>query len=149
MKHTIIGAAVALSFLVAGIAQAAPQSQTDASVAVTAPRATYALGASEFNDFANAYALSNGQVAKFTQQGNHYFIQLKSTLRSMQRDESNGQRIVSTRLRPVGPGRFVTDTGAELQFREQGDEVTISNFERLPSAKVAANVSNVMMIARR
>lgn len=151
MKKSFIGAAAALSMIVAALVPAAAQAQSDqASVPVKAPRtATYALGANEFTDYANVYKLSNGQVAKFTQQGNHYFVQLKRSLRDMQRDESMGQMGVAARLRPVGPGQFVTDSGAQLQFRAEGDEVAIDNFERLPAAKVAASQVNVQMIARR
>ena len=106
-------------------------------------------GAGEFNEFAHAYALANGQVAQFTQRGNHYYVQLKGTYRELQRDERNGRKPGATRLRAVGPGAFVTDSGAELSFRDQGDEVTINGFERLPDARVAANQVNVKMIARR
>ena len=151
MNKSFIGAAaVVLSILAPFSAQAQTQAQADqASVAVTASRQSYTLGAGEFSDFANAYKLSNGQVAQFTQRGNHYYVQLKGTYRELQRDERNGRKPGATRLRAVGPGAFVTDSGAELSFRDQGDEVTISGFERLPDARVAANQRNVQMIARR
>lgn len=131
-------------------AQTQAQSQSDqASVSVTAPRQSYTLGANEFSEFANTYALSNGQVAQFVQRGNHYYVQLKDTLRSMQRADGGSGKLVPTRLRPIGPGAFVTDSGAELSFRDHGDEVRISGFERLPDARVAASEINVQMIARR
>lgn len=151
MNKSIIGAAaVVLSILAPFAAQAQTQAPSDqASVSVTAPRQSYSLGAGEFNDFANTYTLSNGQVAQFTQRGNHYYVQLKGTNRELQRDERIGQKLASTRLRPIGPGAFVTDSGAELTFADQGDEVTISGFERLPDARVAAHQTNVQMIARR
>jgi hypothetical protein len=154
MKKSFIGAAAIVLSILAPFAAAQEatqiQAQPDqATVAVTAPRATYALGANEFSEFANTYALSNGQVAQFVQRGNHYYVQLKDTLRSMQRAENSSRKMVSTRLRPVGPGAFVTDSGAELSFRDNGDEVRISGFERLPEARVAANQMNVQMIARR
>jgi hypothetical protein len=76
-------------------------------------------------------------------------VQLKNTVRSMQRAENSTQKVVATRLRPVGPGAFVTDSGAELTFRDNGEEVRISGFERLPEARVAAAQTNVLMIARR
>ena len=151
MNKSFIGAAaVVFSVLASFSVQAETRPQADqASVAVTAPRQSYTLGAGEFSEFANAYKLSNGQVAQFTQRGNHYYVQLKGTYRELQRDERSGQHQVATRLRAVGPGAFVTDGGAELTFREQGDEVAISGFERLPDARVAANQTNVQMIARR
>lgn len=151
MNKSFIGAAaLALSILAPFSAQAQAPAQPDqASVAVTAPRQSYTLGIGEFNEFANTYVLSNGQVAQFTQRGNHYFVQLKDSYRSQQRADGTAQRMVSTRLRAIGPGAFVTDSGAELSFRDHGDEVTINGFERLPAARVAANLTNVQMIARR
>lgn len=151
MNKSFIGAAaVVLSILAPFAAQAqAPVQADQPSVAVTAPRHSYTLGAGEFNEFANAYVLDNGQVAQFTQRGNHYFVQLKNSYRTLQRDEGSAKQFVSTRLRATGPGTFVTDSGAELSFRDHGDEVTISGFERLPDARVAANQTRVQMIARR
>jgi hypothetical protein len=149
MKKSIIGAAVILGFLIPAAAQAQSQAQDQASVSVTAPRQSYTLGVDEFRDFANTYSLSNGQVAQFVQRGNHYYVHLKDTLRSMQRSENSVQRPAATRLRPIGPGAFVTDSGAELTFRDHGEEVRISGFERLPAARVAANQTDVLMVARR
>ncbi len=151
MKKSFIGAAVVLSFLIPAAAQAQSPAQTQdqASISVTAPRQSYTLGANEFTEYANMYALSNGQVAQFVQRGNHYYVQLKDTVRSMQRAENSTRKMVATRLRPVGPGAFVTDSGAELSFRDNGEEVRISGFERLPEARVAAAQTNVLMVARR
>ena len=151
MNKSFIGAAaIAFSILAPFSAQAqAPVQPDQASIAVTAPRQSYSLGVGEFNEFANTYVLSNGQVAQFTQRGNHYFVQLKDSYRSQQRADGSAQRVVATRLRATGPGAFVTDSGAELSFRDNGDEVRISGFERLPEARVAVNQMNVQMIARR
>ncbi|QGZ39802.1 hypothetical protein IP92_02113 [Pseudoduganella flava] len=158
MKNSFISASAAVSILVAALVPAAAHAQNDApTVPVKAARtattattaSTYAMQANEFADYANTYRLSNGQVAKFTQQGNHYFVQLKSSLAALQRDESKGPVGISTKLRPIGPGQFVTDSGTQLQFRNDGEEVVIDNFERLPAAKVAASQVNVQMIARR
>ncbi|WP_338767246.1 hypothetical protein [Massilia sp. METH4] len=155
MNKSFIGAAAVVLGLLAPFAaqaqtQAQRQAQADqASVSVTAPRQSYTPGVGEFNEFANTYVLTNGQAAQFVQRGNHYYVQLKDSVRSMQRSEHNGLKIVSTRLRPVGPGAFVTDSGAELTFHDHGDEVRISSFERLPAARVAANETKVQMIARR
>ncbi|QBE64339.1 hypothetical protein [Pseudoduganella lutea] len=152
MNKSIIGAAAVILAILSPFAAAqapASQAQDQASVSVTAPRQSYTLGVNEFSEFANSYSLSNGQVARFVQRGNHYYVQLKDTLREMQRADSSVRTIVSTRLRPIGPGTFVTDSGAELTFRDHGDEVRISGFERLPQSRVAANDVNVQMIARR
>ncbi len=150
MKKSIIGATAALCILSAGLVSAAGQSQPDQSIAVPAPaRSTYTLGANEFTEYAYAYQLSNGQVARFSQQGNHYYVVLKGSLDMLKRDESFGHAGTPTRLRPIGPGLFVTDKGTQMRFADQGDQVTISNFERLPAAKVASASRDVQMIARR
>lgn len=153
MKKSLIGAAVVLGMLAPLATVHAQEPSTvrpdGASVAVTAPRPSYTPGAGEFAEFANTYALGNGQVARFVQRGNHYHVQLEDSLRALQRADSSGRSIVSTRLHPVGPGAFVTDSGAELRFGEHGDEVAISGFERLPRARVAGAQTDVRMVARR
>lgn len=155
MKKLFIGAVVAFGTLapfaaVQAQAQEPAQARPDqASVAVTAPRPSYSPAAGEFAEFANTYALGNGQVARFVQRGNHYYVQLQDSLRALQRADNSSRSPVSTRLHPVGPGVFVTDSGAELTFREHGDEVAISGFERLPQARVAAAQTGVQMVARR
>lgn len=145
-KSCIGAAAIALGMLASFAAQAHADQP---SVAVTAARQAYTPGVGEFSEFAHGYALANGQVAQFTQRGNHYYVQLKSSYRPLHREDATGQKFLSTRLRPVGPGAFVTDDGAELTFRDNGEEVLISGFERLPHAVVAASERNVQMIARR
>jgi hypothetical protein len=147
MNKSFIGAAaVALGILASFGAQA----QSDGtSVAVTAERQSYRMGVNEFSEFANTYVLTNGQVARFIQRGNHYYVQLKDSARVVPGFENGGPRTVSTRLRPVGPNAFVTDSGAELTFHDHAEEVRISGFERLPAARVAANSTNVQMVARR
>ncbi|WP_338767255.1 hypothetical protein [Massilia sp. METH4] len=147
MNKSFIGAA---AIAIGVLASFAAQAHSDkASVPVTAARQAYTPGAGEFTEFANTYALANGQVVQFTQRGNHYYVQLKSAYRPLHREDGTGQKFLSTRLRPVGPGAFVTDGGAQLTFRDGGDEVRIDGFERLPEARVAANERNVQMIARR
>jgi hypothetical protein len=146
MKKSLIGMAVVVSILVPAAALAQP---AEPSVPVSAARTSYALGAGEFAGYATTYALKNGQVVQFAQRGNHYFVQLKSSARALHREDATGQQYVSTRLRPIGPGTFVTDGGAELTFAQDGEELRISHFERLPEARVAAAQTNVMMVARR
>jgi hypothetical protein len=147
MKKSFIGMA---AIVLGNLASLSAQADTgQASVAVTAARQTYTPAAGEFSAFAHGYALANGQVAQFTQRGNHYYVQLKSAYRALHREDATGQKFLSTRLRPAGPGAFVTDDGAELTFRDDGEELRISGFERLPDARVAASERNVLMIARR
>jgi hypothetical protein len=147
MHKSFIGAAAVALGIIASFPAQAHSDQP--SVPVTAARQAYTPGAGEFSEFAHTYALANGQVAQFTQRGNHYYVQLKSAHRPLHREDATGRKFLSTRLRPVGPGAFVTDSGAELTFRDSGEEVRIDGFERLPDARVAASETNVLMIARR
>lgn len=148
MKKSFISAAAAIAIL-GTIAVPAVHAQ-DTSVPVPAPaRSSYAPGAAEFLDYAHTYQLSNGQVAEFTQQGSRYYVQVKGSLEALKREQSRGHATGVTQLRPVGPGAFVTDKGTQLRFADEGEQVAISNFERLPAAKVAVAAINVQMIARR
>lgn len=150
MNISLVGAAVvALGIFAALPTQAQSQPSGQASVTVTAPHQSYTPGAGEFRDFANTYVLGNGQVVQFAQRGNHYYVQLKSAYRPLHREDRTGQQFVATRLRPVGPGAFVTDSGATLTFGDGGEEVAITGFERLPEARVAAGQANVLVVARR
>jgi hypothetical protein len=77
--------------------------------------------------------LSNGQKLAFTQSGNHYYAQV-----------DQGKRV---RIRAVSDNEFYTEQGARIVFREYGEEVGISNFEKLPMAQVLP--ANTMVVARR
>ena len=70
---------------------------------------------------------------QFTQSGNHFFTQV-----------DKGKRV---RILPVAINEFVTEQGTRIVFREYGDEVGISNFEKLPMAEILP--ANTMVVARR
>lgn len=138
MKHVLTRAVAALSMTVAGLAAAAPQT-ADTTVPVPAARATYQLAAHEFDDYAYSYRLGNGQVAEFTTEDNRQYVVVRDHGMTQTMHALQAKRATPVQLLAVAPGKFVTRSGVELSFGNDGEMVTIANFERLPAAKVAAD----------
>ena len=55
-----------------------------------------------------------------------------------------GRRV---RVIPVSNKEFISEEGARIVFRDYGEEVGISNFEKLPMAQILP--ANTMVVARR
>jgi hypothetical protein len=106
----------------------------DATVKIPAPQGSIKLHRSGFDDFANRYALSNGNTIKFTQSGGHYWGRLALEDR--------------VELFPIASNVFVTAAGTRVEFRDKGEEVVIENYERLPMS-VAMKEINVRVVAAR
>lgn len=142
MQKSLIAAVFALSAIAAG-AHAAPQSATDTNQgSVQIKRApAYDMNKAEFLDYAFSYRLENGQVVEFSEDGGRYFAQL----RGPNRFEYN-----RVEMFPVDAQTFVTGNGARIAFRDEGNTVGVSNFERLPNGRLAAKLpSGTIMLARR
>ena len=131
MKKLMMLSAVA-ALLVGGSALAA--GPDDPSVQIKAPQTTYKLYMGQFDEFAHNYALDNGQQIRFTQTGKRYWARLRGEDR--------------VELYAMAANVFQTASGARMTFREQGDEVWIENYERLPMS-VAMTESNVRVVAKR
>jgi len=131
MKKLMMLSAVA-ALMLGGSAFAA--GVDDATVKIQAPQGSYKLHKSGFDDFANRYALSNGNTIKFTQSGGHYWARLKLEDR--------------VELFPVAANTFQTAAGTRVEFRDRGEEVVIENYERLPMS-VAMTETNVRVVATR
>jgi hypothetical protein len=131
MKKVLFSALAALALTGMGSAFAAdPQ---DATVQIRAS-GDYKLGVGEFDDYAFTYGLSTGQKIKFTRTaGQHFYAQLKNQAREP--------------MYAVSKGVFVTASGARVAFADDGDQVTINNFERMPTAGVSG--TNVTVVASR
>ncbi|MET0322300.1 MAG: gel scht [Duganella sp.] len=132
MKTTLIAlaAALVLSALPAAHAQdATPQIKVGAPQA----HAGYVVTPGQFADFANTYRLANGQKVVFSQFGNRYYAQV-----------DHGKRV---RIQALSENEFVTAQGTQIVFRDYGDEVGISNFDKLPMAQ--ALPGNTWVVARR
>ena len=128
MKTTLFSIAAALALTSMTVAHA-----DDSSVQIKARSAHYYVSPSEFASFKNTYALTNGQILQFTQNGNRYYTQL-----------DKGERV---RLFAVSPTVFMTEAGTRIVFTDQGETVGLSNFEKLPMA--AKLPANTMMMAHR
>lgn len=143
MKTTLSSIAAALVLAVSSMSavhaqdtsvQINAKAQATAEAKAQIESANYYVTPVEFADFAHAYRLTNGQVLKFTQSGNHYFTQL-----------DDGKRV---RVFALSRDEFVTADGAKMIFAEGGDAVGVDNFEKLPmAAKLPPNTT--MMMARR
>lgn len=129
MKTTLLSVAVAAALSITTLAQAAPPDNE--SVKISAPVASdFKMKPQDFSDYLYSYALSNGDRLKFTQNVAHYYAEIK------------GQKKVE--IFPVAPGEFVTQAGTRISFQDNGDELTIDNYERLPmTAQLPANTSVV------
>ncbi|MYM33856.1 gel scht [Duganella sp. FT94W] len=127
---------ILLSVVAALTLTALPAVHADDSVDVKAPRVTkrYMMDQSEFRQYANRYQLQNGQQLSFKQ---------VMTMRYAILDD--GQYV---RIYPTSAKTFVSDDGVRFEFRDEGETVAITDFAKLPMAKVVAG-SPLMMAARR
>jgi hypothetical protein len=117
MKTTLLSVAVAAALSITSLAHAAgPDNE---SVKIGAPAVTdFKFKPQEFQDYLYSYALSNGDKMKFTQKVAHYYAEIA------------GQKKVE--IFPAAPGEFVTQAGTRIAFADDGFELTIDNYERLP-----------------
>lgn len=135
MKTTLLSLAVAAALSFAATAGAAPDATATnaASESVKISASRYHMEPQEFRDYQSSYNLSNGETISFTRQVGRFYTAIK------------GQPRVE--IYAVGPAEFITRTGARMSFADNGDTLTVSNYERLPMlAKLPANTT---VLARR
>lgn len=140
MKTTLLTIAAALTLSAVSFAHAEPQvigdNATD-SVRVQA-RAQYVVPTEEFQVYATPYKLSNGEYMKVSQRTTRYYTEIAPNL------HQHGKR---TEVFAVSPGVFVTASGARIQFHDDGEQLVISNYERL---SMASNLpEGTTVVARR
>lgn len=104
----------------------------DTSVRVNAT--PYRATAEEIGDFDNVYRLDNGQKMALRLQSGHFYASLE------------GKREVE--LIAKGPGLFVSRSGATLEFKNDREQVLVSDAERLPGANFSANASGRTLASR-
>jgi hypothetical protein len=129
MKTTLIALAATLAFS----ALPAAHAQTETSMQQVQVSGRYLVTPEDFTEFANTYRLTNGQKVKFSQSGDRYFAQVDT-----------GKRV---RIVPVANQEFMTADGAYIAFRSYGEEVAITNFDKLPMAQ--PQPANTLVVARR
>ncbi len=101
-------------------AQAQAQVQQQAaesvqSVVITARR--FHVEPREFENYEYAYTLSNGEMVRFSRRVGRFYVAIKGYER--------------VEILPSGPAQFVSRGGATLTFKEDGDALTIDNYELL------------------
>lgn len=139
MKNILLALAATLALSAVPAAQvhaqtpAQAQVQTEELVQQVQVRGRYRVNPEEFTEYARAYRLTNGQKVQFSQSGDRYFAQVDS-----------GKRV---RILPVADKEFTTADGAYIVFRDYGEEVGITNFDKLPMAQ--PQPANTMVVARR
>jgi hypothetical protein len=130
MKSTLIGVVAALALSTFSVAHA-----DDSSVSVPAARALhYQMQPDEFRPYHNTYMLANGQRISFENK----LTKLYATL-----DRGRPVRIYAT-----SQNTFVTDAGVRFDFQDDGENIAISDFQKLPRARAAADGTTIM-VARR
>jgi hypothetical protein len=87
----------------------------------------YKLAPHEFMDYQYAYVLDSGETIVFSRRVNRYYGQLRG---------KNSQGPV-VELSPVEVGKFVTNDGARVEFKEGGDLVVVTNPQFMRTASVA------------
>jgi hypothetical protein len=132
MKSTLLSIAVAAALSIAAVGAQAAQDGAGDSVQIKAPSG-FRFEPQEFGDFRFAYALSNGETIRFTQRVAHYYAEIDGNPK--------------VEIFPVAYGKFVTGAGTQLTFTEQGYELAIDNYERLPMA--ARLPANTIVMAKR
>lgn len=131
MKTILLGAVAALALTSLPAVHA-----EDTSVAIKAPPVhRYYLSGEEFRPYRNTYLLENGQKITFKQRVSKLYAQLEDG--------------AYTPIYAVAPTTFVTVDGTRFQFRDEGDTVAISDFQKLPLAKVDNPNVSVMMASAK
>ncbi|WP_256078071.1 hypothetical protein [Massilia sp. YIM B04103] len=133
MKASTLSALLAIALAATGAAYAAPQTGQDSDVVRISAQSVYRHSSSELSSYENSYRLSNGQIVKFAQFGSHFYATVKGEPRH--------------RIFGQSQGVFLTDSGALIEFREGGETLTITNFERMSS--LAQTGQNITMYASR
>jgi hypothetical protein len=128
MKATLSGLAAALVLTSMSAAHA-----QDHSVQIKSAH-TYHLAAEDFHDFKKTYLLENGDQLAFSARMNRFYTQL-----------GDGER---TQIYPVSRTVFVTDGGARIEFRDQGETVAVANAEKLSLASGMPANTTMMAAAR-
>lgn len=130
MKTTLLAvvAAFALTSFTSS-AFAAPQDAKTESVQIKASNG-YKMMPDDFVEYAHTYQLSNDAKVRFSQRVAHYYVEV-----------SGGKK---TEMFAVAPGVFETTSGVRVEFQDDGFNVAIENYERLPMAQALPANTRVM-----
>jgi hypothetical protein len=130
MKTAIF--AIVFSAAMMGAAAAAEPagagSQNGAAQAYASRSYEPAIG--EFDDYERTYVLEDGRRIEFTQRIGTYYVQLQGEKR--------------TELLPQSRGVFLTASGTRIEFRDNGENLSIRNYDKLAIRKKVADGAIVM-----
>lgn len=118
----------AVMFSLATLGAASAQAQT---AAASNPAVPYELAVNEFNDYAKQFVLEDGTRVAFTEHAGKYFVKQ--------------ERGLKMQLIPQAPGVFMTANGARIQFRDDGETVSIRDAEKLA---VKSRAETIVMAKR-
>lgn len=122
----------AVMFSLATLGAASAQAQTAAASNPAVPAAVpYELAVNEFNDYAKQFVLEDGTRVAFTEHAGKYFVKQ--------------ERGLKMQLIPQAPGVFMTANGARIQFRDDGETVSIRDAEKLA---VKSRAETIVMAKR-
>jgi hypothetical protein len=108
--------AITLSAALMGSAFAAPQGGQENAAPATAA-GSYEPAVNEFDDYAKTFMLEDGRRITFSQTVTHYYVQLQGEKKEQ--------------LLPQARGVFMTASGVRIQFRDDGDTVSILGYDKL------------------
>lgn len=91
---------------------------------------SYEPAVGEFDDYERTYVLEDGRRIEFTQRIDTYYVQLQGEKR--------------TELLPQSRGVFLTANGTRIEFRDNGENLSIRNYDKLAINKKVANGAIVM-----
>lgn len=128
MKSVIY--AVIFSAAIMGAASAETQGVNGRNDTVQPVAGNYELATGEFDNYAKTFVLEDGRRITFTQSVANYYVQLQGEKR--------------TTMLPQSPGVFMTPSGVRIQFRDDGDTVSVLDYDKLAIKTKAATGAMVM-----
>ena len=134
MKQSLITAVAAVALLGLSTIQAAQSADPASQSVQVSGKASYKLAPQEFVDYAHSYILETGHTLKLRQQVNRYYAQLK------------GEPEVE--IYPQEAGAFVSQSGATLAFKDDGDTVIVTSLNRLQIASIEPQFEGLQVASR-
>ena len=119
MRKSYWATLIATALLGVASAQAAPQVADSAGIAQVEVRGKteYKLAPHEFDAYVGSYKFDSGDTMKVWQRGTRYYSQLNKQ--------------PARELQATAAGNFVATSGAKLAFSEDGNWVSVSQFDKM------------------
>lgn len=118
------------AFLFSAAVMGAASAAEPAGAAQTTASRSYEPAVGEFDDYERTYVLEDGRRIEFTQRIGTYYVQLQGEKRA--------------ELLPQSRGVFLTANGTRIEFRDDGENLSIRNYDKLAINKKVASGTIVM-----